>query len=286
MQLFLVYYGLPIVFTALANIEKIDYVYITYGLSTAAFFSEIFRSAISSVATDQKEAAASVGLTKLQTYRRIILPQAVRIAIPATGTMIVSLLQDTSLAFSLGVIDVIGKVRALAALTYRSLEGYFVAAIIFIVLSIVLERVFAWLTKRFQFQSKAKTEVTQAGLDPEILIKNDELFNTSTTDTKDTSEDALIKTINWLQIMGKAMGIIWGKMTRTTVWNWVKPIDAAASHWSFGMADKAPRKISDREIVAVKLRTRMPIYSRLISEKRIGQLKLVATWSNKSEKSR
>lgn len=74
----------------------------------------------------------------------------------------------------------IGKVRALAALTYRSLEGYFVAAIIFIVLSIVLERVFAWLTKRFQFQSKAKTEVAQAGLDPEILIKNDELFNTYT----------------------------------------------------------------------------------------------------------
>ena len=117
-------------------------------------------------------------MTKLQTYRRIILPQAVRIAIPATGTMIVSLLQDTSLAFSLGVIDVIGKVRALAALTYRSLEGYFVAAIIFIVLSIVLERVFAWLTKRFQFQSK--TNVATQGLDPEILIKNDEIFNTYT----------------------------------------------------------------------------------------------------------
>ncbi|MGY0837648.1 amino acid ABC transporter permease [Aerococcus urinaeequi] len=177
-QLFLVYYGLPIIFTALANIEKIDYVYITYGLNTAAFFSEIFRSAISSVATDQKEAAASVGSTRGQTYRRIILPQAVRIAIPATGTMIVSLLQDTSLAFSLGVIDVIGKVRALAALTYRSLEGYFVAAIIFIVLSILLERLFTWLTKRFQFQSKAKVQ-TQ-GLDPEILIKNDEIFQTYT----------------------------------------------------------------------------------------------------------
>src|SRR5699024_11867489 len=119
---------------------------------TTSIYAENVWSVISSVATDQKEAADSVSLTKLQTYRRIILPQAVRIAIPATGTMIVSLLQDTSLAFSLGVIDVIGKVRALAALTYRSLEGYFVAAIIFIVLSIVLERVFAWLTKRFQFQ--------------------------------------------------------------------------------------------------------------------------------------
>lgn len=153
-QLFLVFYGLPTLFESLGSLNKIDYVYITYGLNTAAFFSEIFRSSILSVPASQKEAAASIGLTKLQTYRRVILPQAVRIALPATGTMIVNLLQDTSLAFSLGVIDVIGKVRALGALTYHSLEGYFIAALIFIVLSILLEQVFAWLGRRYQFQSK------------------------------------------------------------------------------------------------------------------------------------
>lgn len=177
-QLFLVYYGLPMIFTALANIDKIEFVFITYGLSTAAFFSEIFRSAIASVPADQKEAAASVGLTKLQTYRRVILPQAFRIALPATGTMIVGLLQETSLAFSLGIIDVIGKVRALAALTYRSLEGYFIAAIIFVVLSIVLERCFAWLTKRFQYQSKARTKVTEKR--PDVLIADEQLFKVYT----------------------------------------------------------------------------------------------------------
>ncbi|RPA60899.1 amino acid ABC transporter permease [Aerococcus agrisoli] len=175
-QLFLVYYGLPIIFTALANIENIDFVYITYGLNTAAFFSEIFRSAISSVPADQKEAAASIGLSKGQTYRRIILPQAVRIAIPATGTMIVALLQDTSLAFSLGVIDVIGKVKTLAALTYRSLEGYFIAAIIFIVLSIVLERVFAWLSKRFQFQSKAQAKQKPLVEAAALQVEDDQYF--------------------------------------------------------------------------------------------------------------
>ncbi len=157
-QLFLVFYGLPILFPSLANLNKIDYVYITYGLNTAAFFSEIFRSSILSVPASQKEAAASVGLTKIQTYWRIILPQAVRIALPTTGTMIVNLLQDTSLAFSLGVIDVIGKVRALGALTYHSLEGYFIAAIIFVVLSIILEQLFAWLGRRYQFQSKKVTQ--------------------------------------------------------------------------------------------------------------------------------
>lgn len=153
-QLFLVFYGLPLLFPSIGELQNIEYVYITYGLNTAAFFSEIFRSAILSVPVSQKEAAASIGLTKSQTYWRIILPQAVRIALPATGTMIVNLLQDTSLAFSLGVIDVIGKVRALAALTYHSLEGYFIAALIFIFLSIVLEQLFAWLGRRYQFQSK------------------------------------------------------------------------------------------------------------------------------------
>uniref|UniRef100_UPI00403FA3B7 amino acid ABC transporter permease n=1 Tax=Candidatus Enterococcus willemsii TaxID=1857215 RepID=UPI00403FA3B7 len=153
-QLFLVFYGLPLLFPSFGELQKIEYVYITYGLNTAAFFSEIFRSAILSVPASQKEAAASIGLSKTQTYWRIILPQAVRIALPATGTMIVNLLQDTSLAFSLGVIDVIGKVRALAALTYHSLEGYFIAALIFIFLSIVFEQFFAWLGRRYQFQSK------------------------------------------------------------------------------------------------------------------------------------
>jgi L-cystine transport system permease protein len=58
----------------------------------------------------------------------------------------------------LGVIDVIGKVRALGALTYHSLEGYFIAAIIFVVLSIILEQLFAWLGRRYQFQSKKVTQ--------------------------------------------------------------------------------------------------------------------------------
>lgn len=175
-QMFIVFYGFPVLLESFGiatnSWPKINYIYITYALNTAAFFSETFRGAILSVPASQTEAAAAVGLTRVQTYRRIILPQAVRIALPNVGTLIVSLLQDTSLAFSLGIIDVIGKVKALSALTYRSIEGYFVAAIIFVVLSIVLEQLFAFLERKFSYQYKPKRESQKAQRTSRAVIQN------------------------------------------------------------------------------------------------------------------
>lgn len=151
-QMFIVFYGLPSLFSLigldLSNWNKIYFIYITYGLNTAAFFSEIFRSSLLSVPKSQYEAAASIGLTKRQTYGRILIPQATKIAFPSLGASIITLLQDTSLAFSLGVLDIMGKVQTLGALYYRVIEGYFIAAIIFVILSITLEKVFKVLEKR------------------------------------------------------------------------------------------------------------------------------------------
>lgn len=159
-QLFLVFYGLPVVLTSITgtsvNLDKLLFVYLTYGINTSAYFSEIFRTAIIQVPQAQKEAALSIGLTKGQVYRRIVLPQAVRSALPPTGTMIVALLQDTSLAFSLGIVDIIGKVKVLASVTYHSLEGYFIAAILFIVLSLALEQLFIRIDQRLNQTQKQK----------------------------------------------------------------------------------------------------------------------------------
>ncbi|MDP4145114.1 MAG: amino acid ABC transporter permease [Bacillota bacterium] len=151
-QMFIVYYGLPLL---LMNIgidinrwDKLYFVIITYGLNAAAFKAEIVRSAIKSVPIGQAEAAYSVGMTRLQTFFRIIAPQAVLIVLPNLGTTIVGLLQDTSLAFTLGIVDVMGKVNAIAAASYRSLEGYVAAAIIFLALAILLEKGFSAIEKR------------------------------------------------------------------------------------------------------------------------------------------
>jgi L-cystine transport system permease protein len=146
--LYIVYIGLPLVVGAFGvNINRWDtmiFVMIAYIINTSAFLSEIVRSAVAGVDRGQTEAAYSVGMTGWQTFSRIIAPQAIQIAMPALGNTIVSLLKDTSLAYTLGVIDLVGVIKAISSNTYRSLEAYAAAAIIFFVLSSILEQVFIW----------------------------------------------------------------------------------------------------------------------------------------------
>jgi L-cystine transport system permease protein len=155
--MFIVYYVLPALLSIfgfpIVRWEKIYYLYITYGINTGAYFSEIFRSAILSVPKSQKDAALSVGMTQFNVYFRIIIPQSIIIAIPSIGFMIAGLLQDSSLAFAFGVIDVIGEVNVLGTRTTRVLEGYFDAAVIFSVLTIVIEKLFGYIESKTRYQA-------------------------------------------------------------------------------------------------------------------------------------
>lgn len=164
-QLYVVYYGIPELLK-LVNIDvttwdQLFFIFVTYGLNTAAFQSETIRAAILSVPATQKEASIACGFTKKQTYLKVIIPQAIRVAFPSFGTTTVSLLQDTSLAFTIGVIDVVGRARAIGAVTFHTLEGYVDAAIIFILLSFALERIFAYFEKKLDFGNKGVTIKTK-----------------------------------------------------------------------------------------------------------------------------
>jgi L-cystine transport system permease protein len=149
--LFIVYIGLPMLVGQFGvDINRWDtllFVLIAYSLDVAAFLSEIIRASVSGVDKGQTEAAYSVGMTRVQTFVRIVGPQAVKIAIPSLGNTIVSLLKDTSLAYTLGVIDVVGMIRTIATRTNRSLEAYAAAAILFFILSSALERCFRLIEK-------------------------------------------------------------------------------------------------------------------------------------------
>jgi L-cystine transport system permease protein len=150
--LYIIYIGLPLLFRTFGvDINRWDtliFVMIAYIVNTAAFMSEIIRSAVGGVDSGQTEAAYSVGMTRWQTFHRIVAPQAVQIALPVLGNTVVSLLKDTSLAFTLGVVDVIGAVNAIASRTHRSLEAYAAAAVIFFCLSTLLEQGFKQLEER------------------------------------------------------------------------------------------------------------------------------------------
>lgn len=157
-QLFVVYYGLPMLLRHFdidtSSIDKILFIYVTYGLNQSGFMAEIIRAAIQSVPIGQTEAGYSVGLTESQTFRRIVLPQAVKVAIPNLETMFIMLFKSTALAYMVGIIDMMGKVKQLSVLTHRTLEGYTCVAIIFVVLSLVLERVFELVNKKLKYGSK------------------------------------------------------------------------------------------------------------------------------------
>ncbi|WP_285768794.1 amino acid ABC transporter permease [Peribacillus sp. SI8-4] len=145
-QLFLVFYGLPAILLFInidiSRMEALYFVIITYALSNGAHFAEIFRGAIKAVDHGQTEAAYSVGMNNGQSFRRIVLPQAIRIAFPNIANAIIGSLKDTSLAFTIGVMDMMGRGETLIAATAHGLEVYLSLSIIYYAVVLLFEKIF------------------------------------------------------------------------------------------------------------------------------------------------
>lgn len=151
--LFLVYYGVPAVGAQfgldLNQVEKIVFVILAFSLQFAAIMSEVVRSAYESIDKGQYEAGVSVGLSAFQVYSRIIAPQALVVAIPNFGNALIALFQEGALAYTIGLIDVVGKAELIIASNYdaHALEIYLALAIIYWVLSISIEQFFLRVEK-------------------------------------------------------------------------------------------------------------------------------------------
>jgi L-cystine transport system permease protein len=157
-QLFVIYYGLPMLLLLVGidimRSSKMLFVLVAYSINVAGFASEMIRSAVLAVPKNQWDAALSVGHSKRQTYTRVIIPQAVVIAIPTAGSLVTSMIADTALASSLGVIDALARARALGEHNMRLLEAFIDAAVIFMILAFIFERFFIYLQKRYGAQQK------------------------------------------------------------------------------------------------------------------------------------
>ncbi|MDT2597160.1 amino acid ABC transporter permease [Enterococcus dongliensis] len=143
--LFLVFYGLPKLLFWWLGIQSDEwsrtaFAVIALTLLFAAMISKVFISAYSAVPKGQTEASLSVGLTQSQTFRRIILPQAFRIALPNFSTALLNLMKDAALAYTIGLIDVLGGANLLISRNFgnHSLEVYSAAAIIYWVMALII----------------------------------------------------------------------------------------------------------------------------------------------------
>ena len=152
-QLFLFYYGLPQVVTAFRSIDGVTAAVIGLTLHFSAYMAESIRGAILGIDRSQWEAGQSVGMTQMQLMRRIILPQAARVAAPTLLNYFIDMIKSTSLAFTLGVTEMMGAAQKEAAGSFRYLEAFLVVACMYWViveaLSFVQRRLEARLGRAF-----------------------------------------------------------------------------------------------------------------------------------------
>lgn len=148
-MLFVIFYGLPTLVWAIFRVDingwsKAFYVIIALGLLFSATAAEIMRSSYLAVPKGQREAALTSGLTEKQAFMRILLPQAFAVSIPNLGNSLIVLLKEGSLAYTVGLIDVMGKGNLIISNNYGgyALETYIALAIIYWVLTIAVEQIF------------------------------------------------------------------------------------------------------------------------------------------------
>lgn len=128
--------------------NPIHYAFFIFSLCTIATFSEIFRSALLTVSHGQKEAALTIGLTEFQAYRRIILPQTFAAALPNISTSTVGLIKNSSLAFILTIKDITALGSIEAAYGYTYIESYIAVFLVYIIVCLIVQRIFSLLEKR------------------------------------------------------------------------------------------------------------------------------------------
>lgn len=157
-QIFLIYNSLPsllnAMFVALGSsvdvfgINTLIYAIIVFSVSETAILAEVFRAAINGIDPGQLEAAECSGLTMVQAYIRIIVPQAFGAAIPVLGNAVSDLIKTTSLAFTMTIADVMGiaKIQAAASLNY--LDAYLSVFFIYLILVLIFENLFKLLDRR------------------------------------------------------------------------------------------------------------------------------------------
>ena len=164
-QLYITYFGIPIALKYfnfyhgtnydINEIPGIVFAMVALGLNQSAFDSETIRAAIMSVDKGQLEAAKSMGMSGIQILKRVILPQAGSVALLPLGNSLIGLIKGTSLAFTCSVVEITAAGKILAGKNYRYFEVYCSLAIIYWVITFVLERILKLIENKISIPDEA-----------------------------------------------------------------------------------------------------------------------------------
>ena len=147
LQIFFVYYGLPIFFPGL-RLERFTAAALTFIINYGAYFTEIFRGGIQSIDKGQYEAARVLGMNYRQTMARIILPQTVKRVLPPVANEAITLVKDTALVVVLGIGEVLRNSKEIVARDF-TISPFVIAAVIYLILNYCVVLFFRKLEKRY-----------------------------------------------------------------------------------------------------------------------------------------
>ena len=116
----------------------------------AAYLSEIFRGALGGVPAGQREGAQALGMGRARTFRQVVLPQAARLALPGTSTMLVDLLKSTSLLVTIAAGELMSQAQLIASETFRAMEVYLVIAALYFAVCYPLSQLLLLLERKVQ----------------------------------------------------------------------------------------------------------------------------------------
>jgi polar amino acid transport system permease protein len=151
-QLFLIYYGLP---DFGITFSRMTAAYITLGLNSSAYQAEYFRGAIQSVAHGQMLAARAIGMSRLRAIRFIILPQALRLALPAWSNEMIAIVKYTAVVFLIAVPDLMGKAKIISSRHFDPIATYVAVAFIYLVLVGTATLILRIIRKKLNFPEAA-----------------------------------------------------------------------------------------------------------------------------------
>jgi polar amino acid transport system permease protein len=151
-QLYATYFGIPMLLNLInykfgtnlssSFIPNVVFALLALSLNDAAYSSEYIRAAIENVERGQVEAAHSIGMTPFQTLKRIIIPEALVVALPSLGNSLISLIKGTSLVFTCAVMDITAGGKLIAGRNYRYFEMYISLAIIYWIITFIVSKIF------------------------------------------------------------------------------------------------------------------------------------------------
>ena len=156
-QIMIFYYGIPIILRAInakynlawdvSSISAMTWMFLAYSLNVGSYLSESIRAAILSVSHGQTEEGYSLGMSTPKVLQRIVIPQALKVAVPNFGNTFISLIKDTSLAFVASVPEILGQAKIIAGRSNMFFECYLVAALVYWVVCIILEQILRLVEK-------------------------------------------------------------------------------------------------------------------------------------------